>query len=297
MNPGLARALWTAARPKTLPAAMAPVVVGSACAAAIGAFRPGPAAACLLVAVLLQVGTNFANDVFDFEKGADNEERLGPLRVTQAGWLDPQQMRLAMWTVFGGAFLVGIYLSAVSSWWMLALGVLSILAGIAYTAGPFPLAYHGLGDVFVLIFFGFVAVCGTVYVQALSIPAVAWFAAAGVGSLSTGILAVNNVRDLDGDRSAGKKTLPVLLGRNAGIFEYCLLLLVAMLVPLLIVSFDLAPAWVLLSWVTLPSAVHTAYVVARFRDGPTLNTMLARTAKILLAYGLLIGAGIASGAP
>jgi 1,4-dihydroxy-2-naphthoate octaprenyltransferase len=287
--------VWVlAARPKTLLAAVTPVWVGSACALASDAFRWGPALGALLGAMLLQVASNFANDVFDYEKGADTAARLGPARAVAAGWLSPAAMRRGLWVVIGLLLVVGAYLVSVAGPVLLAIGAASIVSAIAYTGGPYPLGYHGLGDVFVLIFFGFVAVTGTVYVQAASVPPLAWWAAVPVGCLATAILVVNNVRDVETDVIAGKRTLPARFGRRFGVFEYWGLLglsYAALLQP------DLAHAtgvFALLPVATLPLALALGRQVSR-RRGAALNPVLARTALLLFAFGALLGVAIVLG--
>ena len=209
--------MWLlAARPATLPAAVVPVLVGTAAALHGGVqLQVGPFVAALVAALLIQIGTNFANDVFDFRKGADTAERLGPPRVTQSGMVPPEQVLIATFVTFGLAALVGVYLVLVGGWPILVVGVLSILAGLAYTGGPWPIGYHSLGDLFVFIFFGVVAVVGSAYLQTLSITPLAVWASFPVGLLVTAILVVNNLRDIDTDRQVGKKTLAVRLGRRA----------------------------------------------------------------------------------
>ncbi len=224
--------IWIlAARPKTLPAAAAPVIVGVGTALAEGVFRAGPATAALLGALLIQIGTNFANDYFDFQKGADNEARLGPTRVTQAGLLAAREVAAGMWIAFGLASLAGLYLIIQAGWPVLLIGLASILAGIAYTGGPFPFGYHGLGDFFVFVFFGPVAVVGTYFVQSgAASPAAVW-SSLPIGSLATAILVVNNLRDIETDAIAGKHTLAVRLGRSGTRLEYLLLGVISYLVP------------------------------------------------------------------
>ncbi len=292
-EPGALRAWLLALRPKTLPAALAPVIAGSALSAGMEAFRVVPALACALGAVLLQIGSNLANDVYDFERGADTEDRLGPLRVTQAGLLTPREVRVGMVVVFGLALLVGVYLVAIGGWPILAIGLASIVSAIAYTGGPFPLGYNGLGDVFVMLFFGFAAVCGTVFVQAGRVPPEGWLVALALGSLATAILVVNNVRDVETDARAGKRTLPVLLGRGAGVAEYTLLLLSAGVVPPLLLA--LRPGTsplVLLPLVLVFEAPRLARRLARQR-GRALNPLLGATARLLALYALLISPGLA----
>lgn len=291
--PGSLGAWILAARPATLTAAIVPVAVGTACAAAVAGVRVLPALAALLGAIFIQIGTNFANDVFDYEKGADTEARLGPVRATQAGLLTPAQMRAGMIVTFGLATLCGIYLAKVGGWPIFAVGVVSILSGIAYTGGPFPLGYHGLGDVFVLIFFGFVAVCGTAYVQVGEIPALAWWASVPVGALATAILVVNNVRDRDTDARCGKRTLAVRLGRGGALAEYLVLVIAAYAVPVVLLATEKAHAPVLAPVATLPLAVLLIVQLVRAADGPAHNRCLKRTAQLLLAFGVLFAAGLA----
>lgn len=280
-----------AARPKTLWAAVAPVMVGSACAGSVGSFRWLPALACLSVALWVQVGTNFANDVFDFEKGADTGERLGPTRAVQAGLLSPAEMRRAMWLAFGLCFLSGLFLVWHSGWPLLVLGLVSIASGLAYTGGPFPLAYNGLGDLFVLVFFGFVAVCGTAYAQVGRVPEVAFWAAIPVGALATAILVVNNLRDRPTDAKAGKKTLAVRFGVTFTRGEYALLVAAAYATPLILWGRGLAGPWVLLPLSTLPLALRLAGRIFRDR-GRALNPSLGATALLLLLFSLLLAAGL-----
>jgi 1,4-dihydroxy-2-naphthoate octaprenyltransferase len=291
--PGSLRAWVLAARPATLTVGLVPVVVGTAIAYAYGRMRVGPAVAALLGALLIQIGTNFANDVFDFEKGADTAERLGPTRVTQAGLLTPRQVRTGMVVAFALAVLAGIYLTAVAGWPIVAIGVVAILSGIAYTGGPYPLGYNGLGDLFVFVFFGLVAVCGTVFVEAGRVPLLAVFASLPVGALATAVLVVNNVRDHKTDVVAGKRTLVVRFGREFGVMEYVAMMALAYGVPTALAVSRRASWWVLLPLVTIPLAARLMGVLARETDGPKLNQCLAGTAKLLLLHGLLFAAGLA----
>jgi len=285
--------MWLmAARLRTLPAAVAPVLVGTSIAVTRDVFRPGAFIAALLGAIFIQIGTNFANDVFDYEQGADTAERLGPTRATQAGLLTPRAMRVGMVAAFGLAALAGVYLIWVAGWPVVAIGVASVLSGIAYTGGPYPLGYHGLGDVFVMIFFGFVAVCGTAFVQLGQVPALAWWAAVPVGSLATAILVVNNVRDRVTDAKAGKRTLAVRLGRGGGIAEYVLLIAAAYATPVVLFALGLAGWGVLLPVLTLPLALAQIRVLVAGTEGPRLNLCLQRTAQILLGFGLLFAIGL-----
>jgi 1,4-dihydroxy-2-naphthoate polyprenyltransferase len=295
VSPGSTRAWILASRPATLSAAVVPVAVGTACAVAAAGFRLGPALAALAGAVLIQIGTNFANDVFDHEKGADTPDRRGPVRAAAAGLLSPRQLRAGMIAAFGLAALFGLYLVWVAGWPVVAIGVASVLSGIAYTGGPYPLGYHGLGDVFVMVFFGFVAVCGTAYVQVGAVPALAWWAAVPVGALATAILVVNNVRDRDTDARAGKRTLAVRLGRRAGVVEDGLLLTAAYAVPVALWASGRAGPAVLLPLATAPLAARQAMVLAQTTDGPRLNRCLARTAQLLLVFGLLFSVGLSFG--
>lgn len=284
-----------ASRPKTLPAALAPVLVGMALAYADGGFRWLPALAAAAGALLLQIGANFANDYFDFFKGADTHERLGPTRVTASGLIGHGELRWGMVAVFGLAGLVGLYLIYVGGWPILAIGVASILGALLYTGGPFPFGYHGLGDFFVFIFFGLVAVGGTYYVQTLTLTPLVLLAATPVGALITNILVVNNYRDIETDARAGKRTLAVMLGRRGARMEYLLLLAVAYLVPLALwLGFGWTP-WVMLPWLTLPLAVPLVRAMFTSIDGPTLNVTLAGTARLSLFFGLLFALGIALG--
>jgi 1,4-dihydroxy-2-naphthoate octaprenyltransferase len=290
--PGSVRAWILAARPATLTAAFAPVAVGTACAWHVDAFRWEAALAALLGAFLIQVATNFANDMYDFQKGADTEARLGPVRAAQAGLLTVAQLRRGIIITFAFALAIGVYLTWLAGPVVVIIGLSSIAAGLAYTGGPFPLAYNGLGDAFVMLFFGFVAVSGTAFVQALSVPSVAWLASVPIGALATAILAVNNVRDFEGDASAGKRTLIVRFGRRAGVVEYAVLLAIAYATPVVMVLVGWTRAWVFLPFLTLPWALSLARSVARDR-GVVLNETLGGTAKLLSVYGMLFAIGIA----
>lgn len=283
--------IWILAmRPKTLPAAIGPVLVGAALAAGDQAFRFGPALAALLGALLLQIGSNLANDVFDFKKGMDTKERTGPLRVTQAGLLSPRQVLAGMWTIFALAGGVGLYLIWVGGWPILVVGILSILAAIAYTGGPFPLGYHGLGDVLVFIFFGPVATCGTYYVQAGYIGASAWWASVPMGFLITAILVVNNYRDLETDQKGGKRTLVVRLGPSVARGEYFLLLAASLAVPPLMWLSGNYSAWMLLPVLSL-CLIRPLVRDMKTKKGVPLNATLAGTARFSLVFALLFAIG------
>ena len=285
-------AWWLAMRPATLTASAAPVLVGSGAAWADGVFSFWPALAALLGASLLQVGANFANDVFDFERGADTHDRLGPQRATQQGWITAAQMKRAMWLAFAGATVVGVYLTYVAGWPVFALGLLSIAAAYLYTGGPRPYGYLGLGDLAVFVFFGFGAVAGTYYVQALSVSSLAWIASIPIGALATAILVVNNLRDIETDARANKHTLAVRLGDGPTRRYYLLLLAVAYLAPVWLWWSGRADTWVLLPLLSLPLAVQLA---ARMRhdSGLALNGSLVRTARLEVVYGLLFALGLA----
>jgi 1,4-dihydroxy-2-naphthoate polyprenyltransferase len=291
-NSGSLGAWILASRPKTLSAAAVPVLVGTACAFARGQVRWWPALAALLGALLLQIGANFANDVFDFEKGADTAERLGPTRAVQAGLLRPSSMRRGMLFVFLLALLLGGYLTSVAGPIVLLLGSASIASAIAYTGGPYPLGYHGLGDVFVFIFFGFVAVCGTAFVEIGHVPWLAVVCAAPVGALATAILVVNNLRDRVTDQRAGKRTLAVRFGRDFAIGQYRALLAVSYLTPLALALSGVIGPGVLLPIMSLPLALKTERAVAT-TEGRALNALLAATAKLLLVFGVLFAIGLA----
>ena len=278
-----------AARLRTLPAAIVPVVVGTAVAHACGAIAWGPALAALAGAIAIQIGTNFANDVFDAEKGADGADRIGPLRAVSAGLITAAAMKRAMIGAFAVASAFGIYLVASSGWPIVAIGVASILAGIAYTGGPWPLGYHGLGDVFVMVFFGFVAVCGTAYVQLHAVPGLAWWAAIPVGSLATAILVVNNLRDRNTDVRAGKRTLAVRFGRRAALVEYAVLLALAYAVP---IGLAVHHPWRALPVITAPLALVRFGQLVLAGDGATFNELLAQTGQLLLLHGVLFSAGL-----
>ncbi len=290
-RPGSMAAWRMATRPATLPAGAAPVIVGAAVAQQAGRFEPSAVIFALLGALFIQIGTNYANDVFDFEKGADTSERVGPVRAAQAGLLSARALKVGMVLSFVLAALCGVYLTWVAGPVILVIGVASILAGVLYTGGPWPLGYHGLGDVFVMLFFGFVAVCGTVYVQTLEILPMAWPASLGVGALSTAILVVNNIRDRKTDIKAGKRTLVVRLGRQAGTTEYGLMLALAY-GSCAVMAWMAGLAWsLLLPLLTLPHAIGLARKVAR-QEGAALNPLLGATARLLLLYSLLLAFGL-----
>lgn len=275
-----------AVRLRTLPAAAAGVVTGSALAWRDGFFRLDAALACLLTALLLQIGSNLANDVFDFERGTDTPDRLGPVRVTQAGLLTPSQIKLGMLVVFALAAFLGLYLAWLGGWPIILIGLAAIVSAIAYTGGPFPLGYYGLGDLFVFIFFGLASVAGTYYVQARSVSAAAWWMAISPGLIITAILVVNNLRDLENDRKAGKHTLAVLLGEQASRTEYLLCMIAAYLVMPVAAFLGIVPWLALMTWASLPLAIRTMKVVLTQKGRP-LNAALAGTGQVALLFSIL----------
>ncbi len=286
--------MWLmAARLRTLPAAVAPVLVGTSIAVTRDVFRPGAFIAALLGAILIQVGTNLSNDYSDARRGADTEERLGPMRVTAGGLVPPKTVLLWTYLTFGAAALCGVYLVVVAGWELLVLGVLSILAGVLYTGGPRPYGYEGLGEVFVFLFFGIVAVAGSAFAQHESRPWESFARAVPVGLLVTAILVVNNIRDMDTDRRAGKRTLAVRLGRARTRVLYAAMLALAFATAPLpwLLGGDLT-AWLLLCWLAIPLAVPLVRTVRERTDGPALNGALAGTGRLQLAFCALLSAGL-----
>ncbi|MDR0901590.1 MAG: 1,4-dihydroxy-2-naphthoate polyprenyltransferase [Opitutaceae bacterium] len=286
--------IWLqAARPRTLPAAVAPVLAGSAMAWHDGGFQAAAALACLAFALLVQIGTNFANDYYDHKKGADTAGRVGPRRAVAMGWVRPATMRAAMWLVFAAAFLAGLTLLRFGGWPLLAIGVTSILCGIAYTGGPFPLAYHGLGDVFVFIFFGLVAVGATYFVQTGALTADVMLVASAIGLLSVNILLVNNYRDMETDAQAGKRTLIVRLGRGAARAQFSVSLALALGVPVVLRARGFS-SWVLLPLLLAPLAISHARRLRRDTKPARQIALLGDTGKLLALYALLLAAGLAA---
>ena len=287
--------IWLmAARPRTLPAAVAPVLVGTALAATEGTFKWLTFVAAMLGALFIQVGTNLSNDYSDARRGADTEDRLGPVRVTAGGLVPPRQVLVATYLAFGLAVLAGAYLIATAGWELLLVGAASIAAGVLYTGGPRPYGYEGLGEVFVFLFFGVVAVTGSYFAQVQKLSWEAFALAVQVGLLAAAILVVNNVRDLETDRRAGKRTLAVRLGRSRARGLYAAMVYLAFVcapVPWLLGADDLSP-WLLLPWAALPLAVPVVRVVRNRSDGPSLNGALARTGLLQLAFCGLLSAGI-----
>lgn len=284
--------VWlVSARPKTLPAAVAPVLIGAAMACADGGLHVATLVITALCALGIQIGTNYANDYYDFVKGTDTADRVGPLRATQAGMVTPKQMRNAFLLVFATTALLGIYLVYRGGVPIVIIGVASIVCAILYTAGPVPLGYVGLGDIFVLVFFGPVAVGGTYYLQTDAINANVIVAGFGPGLISTAILAVNNFRDIETDKVAGKRTLAVRFGYNFGVAEYIFCIVAACLIPLYLTVATGGYYWANLVLLTLAAAVFPVRTVCARPSPEVLNNVLAQTGKLLLLYSVLFSAG------
>ena len=284
--------IWIlAARPKTLWAAIAPVLIGTAMAYADGKAHWLSALLAGVGAVLIQIGTNFANDYFDYKHGADEGERLGPTRATQAGLVTPAEMKRAFILTFALAVLAGLYLIYRGGWPILAIGIFSIIFGILYTGGPFPLGYYGLGDLFVLIFFGLIAVGGTYYVQVLSINRLVILAGIAPGLFSTAILTVNNLRDIHTDRMAGKKTLAVRFGETFARMEYLFSVLIAGIIPIILFFLSAGHHYVLAATLILLMAIPSLKTVLTENPGKIFNQTLAETGKLLFLYSVLFSIG------
>ncbi len=290
-EPSALRAWASAVRPRTLAAGAVPVAVGSALAAQVDAFALLPAMAALTGALLLQVGSNLANDVFDFLKGADDADRIGPARATQQGWLSTRQMLVGTALVFTAAVLVGLYLVSIGGWPIVVIGLAGIFCAVAYTGGPIPLGYHGLGDPLVFVFFGPVAVLGTYYVQVGQVSWVAAAASASIGLLATAILVVNNLRDRHTDARAGKRTLAVRMGAAGARREYVALVGLAYAIPAGIAALGLAGSGWLLPWLSGPLALKRMHAVATL-DGAALNAELGATAQLCAVFGALLSIGV-----
>lgn len=291
-SPRLPFSVWMqAARPKTLPAAAAPVLIALALAWRDEVFNLPAAIACLLISLLMQIGANFANDLFDHQRGADTPERLGPTRVTASGLISPSTMLRGVIFIFGLAALLGLYLIYLRGWPVLALGLAILLAALAYTGGPFPYGYYALGDVFVFLAFGIAAVCGSYYAQSGLLTPVVWWAAVPPGLLIINILVVNNTRDIPTDRKSKKNTLAVLLGRRAMQIEYLLCLLGAYLVPLGLWLAGLTSWGGLLTWLSIPQALALYREFSR-NEGRALNHTLGGTARLALIHALLFALGL-----
>lgn len=290
-RPSALQAWWLAARPKTLAAGLVPVLVGTAVAHQSGGVVVLAALACAVGSILIQIGTNLANDYFDAKKGADTDDRLGPERAVQKGWISPRAMAVGTAITLTLAFGVGLYLIHLGGWPIAAIGVASLICAIAYTGGPFPLAYLGLGDVFVFIFFGLAAVVGTTWVQTHTAPPSAWIAGAATGLLATAILVVNNLRDRHTDAIANKRTLAVRWGAKAARIEHAVLISGAFLLVWLASGLGWAPlAWSGLSLLCLPLAIHEIRSVHK-KDGADLNPHLGGAARLELFFGLALVVG------
>jgi len=285
--------IWLmAARVRTLPAAVAPVLVGTALAGYLHVFHPLRFLAALIGAMFIQIGTNLSNDYSDARRGADTEDRLGPVRVTAGGLVPPRQVLIATYLTFGIAVLAGVYLIVVAGWQLLLVGAASILAGVLYTGGPRPYGYEGLGELFVFLFFGIVAVAGSYFVQVKHLDWEAFALAVPVGLIAAGLLMVNNVRDIDTDRRAGKRTLAVRIGRpRARILFAATIYLAYLLTPVTWIFGPLTP-WLFLPWLTLPVAARCVRVVRNHTDGASLNGALAQTGLLQLTFCTLLAAGL-----
>jgi 1,4-dihydroxy-2-naphthoate octaprenyltransferase len=280
-----------ACRPKTLPAAVVPVLVGSALAVSVNKFFLPFSIVALLCSLLIQIGTNFTNDIYDFLKGADSKQRKGPARVLVSELITVKEMKIGSVVVFGLAFILGLYLVYFGGIVILWVGIISIIAGIVYTAGPFPLAYNGLGDFFVFVFFGIVGTMGTFYLHTQEFSLLSFFVSLPVGALTTNILIVNNYRDVEEDKAAGKNTLAVFLGRNFTRWEFIILLAVCYAVSLILfLNFDYN-YWIFLPYITIPFTILLVRMLFKLR-GEALNKTLELTAKFAGIYGLLFSAGL-----
>jgi 1,4-dihydroxy-2-naphthoate octaprenyltransferase len=280
-----------AARPRTLPAAIAPVLVGTALAGSEGEFRPLAFAAALIGSIFIQIGTNLSNDYSDARRGADTEERLGPVRVTAGGLVPPRKVLVATWLAFGIAVAAGAYLIAIAGWELLVVGVASIAAGVLYTGGPRPYGYEGLGELFVFSFFGIVAVVGSYYVQTEHLRGLAFTLAVPVGLLAAAILMVNNIRDIETDRRAGKRTLAVRLGRHRARRLFAAMIYLPFLWTAVVSILSGKPA-LLLMWLSFGFAPSLVRTVASRTDGPSLNRALAQAGRLLGAYSVLVSIGL-----
>jgi 1,4-dihydroxy-2-naphthoate polyprenyltransferase len=280
-----------AARPQTLAAALVPILIGASLAYSDNQLRWDSTLVALFCAFAIQIGTNFANDYFDFVNGADTPDRIGFERATSAGTISPKAMLTATIATMLIAFLAGLYLVWVGGWVILIIGLLSLFFGILYTGGPYPLGYNGLGDLFVFIFFGIVAVSGTYYVNTLEWSTLSFWASLPVGALCVNILVVNNLRDVEQDKVSGKRTLGVLLGESALKIEYLLMLSVAFIIPVILYHFFEFSIWIMLSYLSLPFARSLNNQVWYHEDKKSLNRTLERTAQFMLLYGVLFSAG------
>ena len=280
-----------ASRPKTLPAAVVPVLVGSALAINRGRFVFVFSLIALCCSLLIQIGTNYVNDLYDFLKGADNENRKGPIRVLASGLITVNEMKIGSVVVFLTAFVLGLFLVYEAGPVIFLIGILSIFAGIAYTAGPFPLAYNGLGDLFVFMFFGIVGTTGTYFIQAKEFSTISFLTSIPVGALITNILVVNNYRDIEEDKAAGKRTLAVIFGKDFTKFQFVFLLICSFATPAVLYAFYNFHIWIFLPYLTIPIAYRIAVMLYNL-EGPALNKTLEMSAKLSALFGLLFAAGL-----
>ncbi len=290
--PSRRRVWFLASRPPTLPAAVVPVLVGTAVGVSESSFKPAVFVVALIASLLIQIGTNFANDLSDFHKGADTAERLGPTRVTQSGLITSADLKRGIAVTFGLALLAGLYLVYIGGWPIVVIGLLSILCGMAYTGGPWPLGYHGLGDLFVFIFFGLVAVIGSAYLQSGHVTLLALLASIPVGLLVTNILVINNLRDVETDKVAGKHTLAVLLGARVVRFQYAIFSMAAYVIVPCLWYFGGSTLFVLLAWLTLPLSARLVDPVLGGLSGRPLNRVLKMTGQLHLLFGALLALGL-----
>jgi len=285
--------IWVmAARPKTLPLGVAPVLVGTALAGYLHVFHPLRFVAALLGSVFIQIGANLSNDYSDARRGADTEDRLGPVRVTAGGLVPPRQVLIATYVTFGLAVLCGVYLIAVAGWQLLLIGVASIIAGVLYTGGPRPYGYEGLGEVFVFLFFGVAAVAGSYFAQVRDFSWESLVLSVPIGLIAAAVLVVNNTRDIDTDRRANKRTLAVRVGRERSRRMFAAMVLIAYAVVLVPWVFGPLRAWLLLPLLSLPLAASVIRIVSTHSDGPSLNRALAKTGQLQLVFCVLLSVGL-----
>jgi 1,4-dihydroxy-2-naphthoate polyprenyltransferase len=286
------RVWWSAVRPATLAASVAPVLAGTAVAIHEGGIRPAAGFGALLVALAMQIGVNFANDYSDFVRGADTPRRVGPVRAAASGVIAPEHVRWAALVAFGVAGVAGLALSLATDWRLLVVGGACLLAGWLYTGGPRPYGYLGLGELFVFLFFGLVATCGTVYVEALRVTPLAILTGGGIGCLATAILVLNNVRDIETDAAAGKRTLATRIGRDRTLIFLVLLISTAFIVPVVMSILGFASATVLLVLIAIPIAASPVRTAFASRSGPALVAALKRMAAAEIAYAMLLSVGL-----
>jgi len=290
LTPG--RVWWSAVRPATLAASVAPVLAGTAVAIHEGGIRPAAGFGALLVAVAMQVGVNFANDYSDFIRGADTPRRIGPVRAAASGVIAPEQVRWAATAAFGVAGIAGLALSLATDWRLLVVGAACLLAGWLYTGGPRPYGYLGLGELFVFLFFGLVATCGTVYVEALRVTPLAILTGVAMGCLATAILVLNNLRDIETDAAAGKRTLATRIGRDRTLMLLALLVVAAFIVPVVMSAVGFASAAVLLVLLAIPIATLPVRTAFASRSGPALVAALKRMAAAEIVFAMLLAVGL-----